>query len=139
MRLALNATLLLCTLAAPAQPQVQQSLRPDQASFRALFEELVETDTTLSSGSCTLAAERMAIRLKAAGFTDDQLTLFTTPQHPKEGGLVAIYPGTSSTVKPLLLIAHIDVVEAKREDWERDRKPTARSTASSGWRRTGPT
>ena len=85
-----------------------------------LFEELVETNTTLSSGSCTLAAERMAARLKAAGFTDSQLTLFATPEHPKEGGLVAVYPGTSSTVKPLLLIAHIDVVEAKREDWERD-------------------
>ena len=42
------------------------------------------------------------------------------PEHPKEGGLVAIYPGTSSTVKPLLLVAHIDVVEARREDWERD-------------------
>jgi acetylornithine deacetylase/succinyl-diaminopimelate desuccinylase-like protein len=62
----------------------------------------------------------MAARLKAAGFTDSQLTLFTTPEHPKEGGLVAIYPGTSTTAKPILLIAHIDVVEAKREDWERD-------------------
>jgi hypothetical protein len=76
MRLALKVTLLLCALAAPAQPQVSQSLRPDQAAFRALFEELAETDTTLSSGSCTLAAERMAMRLKAAGFTDSQLALF---------------------------------------------------------------
>ena len=62
----------------------------------------------------------MAARLKAAGFTDGQLTLFATPEHPKEGGLVAVYPGTSTTAKPLLLIAHIDVVEARREDWERD-------------------
>jgi acetylornithine deacetylase/succinyl-diaminopimelate desuccinylase-like protein len=113
------AMLLLCTLAAPAQSQVPQ-LRPDQAAFREIFKELVETNTTLSSGSCTLAAERMAARLKAAGFTDRQLTLFATPDHPKEGGLVAVYPGTSATVKPLLLIAHIDVVEAKREDWTRD-------------------
>jgi len=94
--------------------------RPDQIAFRALFKELVETNTTLSSGSCTLAAERMAARLKAAGFADSQLTLFSTPEHPKEGGLVAVYPGTSTTIKPLLAIAHIDVVEAKREDWERD-------------------
>jgi len=94
--------------------------RPDQIAFRALFKELVETNTTLSSGSCTLAAERMAARLKAAGFADSQLTLFSTPEHPKEGGLVAVYPGTSTTIKPLLVIAHIDVVEAKREDWERD-------------------
>jgi len=62
----------------------------------------------------------MAARLKGAGFTDSQLTLFATPDHPKEGGLVAVYPGTSTSARPLLLIAHIDVVEAKREDWERD-------------------
>ena len=113
------ATWLLLALAAAAQAQVAP-LRPDQAAFRELFEELVETNTTLSSGSCTLAAERMAARLKGAGFPDNLLTLFATPEHPKEGGLVAVYPGTSATIKPLLLIAHIDVVEARREDWERD-------------------
>src|SRR5882757_7258147 len=91
-----------------------------EAEFRGLYKELVETNTTLSSGSCTLAAERMAARLKAAGVADSQLTLFATPEHPKEGGLVAVYPGTSQTAKPILLIAHIDVVEARREDWERD-------------------
>ena len=95
-------------------------LRPDQAAFRELYEELVETNTTLSSGSCTLAAERMATRLKAAGMPDDKITLFADPDHPKEGGLVAVYPGTSKTLKPILAIAHIDVVEAKREDWVRD-------------------
>lgn len=93
---------------------------PDKQEFRDLFEELVETDTTLSNGSCTLAAERMADRLRKAGFADDQLTLFATAEAPREGGLVAVYPGTSKTLKPLLAIAHIDVVEAKREDWERD-------------------
>jgi acetylornithine deacetylase/succinyl-diaminopimelate desuccinylase-like protein len=98
----------------------QAPLRPDQAAFRDLYKELVETDTTLSSGSCTLAAERMAARLKAGGMTDDQLNLFADPAHPKEGGLVAVYPGTSKTLKPLLAIAHIDVVEARREDWARD-------------------
>jgi acetylornithine deacetylase/succinyl-diaminopimelate desuccinylase-like protein len=122
MRVLLKAVgvLLLCVLAAPAQPQVSPTLRPDQVAFRALFEELVETNTTLSSGSCTLAAERMAARLKAAGFSDSQLTLFATADRPKEGGLVAVYPGTSTTIKPILLIAHIDVVEARREDWDRD-------------------
>ena len=98
----------------------EPSLRPDQAAFRELYEELVETNTTLSSGSCTLASERMAARLKAAGMPDSQITLFAHPEHPKEGGLVAVYPGTSKTLKPILAIAHIDVVEAKREDWVRD-------------------
>ncbi|NIJ38068.1 acetylornithine deacetylase/succinyl-diaminopimelate desuccinylase-like protein [Sphingopyxis panaciterrae] len=112
---------LLASAMLVATPGIAQAApRPDQLAFRDLYKELVETNTTLSSGSCTLAAERMAARLKAAGFTDDQLTLFATPENPKEGGLVAVYPGTSKTAKPILLIAHIDVVEAKREDWERD-------------------
>jgi len=95
-------------------------LRPDQIPYRALFEELVETNTTLSSGSCTLAAERMAARLREAGLPETQIHLFADPAHPQEGGLVAVYPGTSKTLKPILGIAHIDVVEAKREDWQRD-------------------
>ena len=96
------------------------TLRPDQVEFRSLYKELVETNTTLSAGSCTLAAQRMAARLKAAGLPESQLTLFADPVHPKEGGLVAVYPGTSRTLKPILGIAHLDVVEAKREDWTRD-------------------
>jgi acetylornithine deacetylase/succinyl-diaminopimelate desuccinylase-like protein len=103
-----------------ASPAAAQDIRPDQVKFRALYKELVETNTTLSAGSCTLAAERMAARLKAAGIPDAQLTLFATPEHPKEGGLVAIYPGTSKTAKPILLLAHLDVVEANRADWARD-------------------
>jgi acetylornithine deacetylase/succinyl-diaminopimelate desuccinylase-like protein len=108
------------TLPGGAAFAAETPLRPDQAAFRALYEELVETNTTLSSGSCTVAAERMAARLKAAGMADGQITLFADPDHPKEGGLVAVYPGTSTALKPILAIAHIDVVEAKREDWVRD-------------------
>ena len=107
------------TLAASAAV-AQTAPRPDQTEFRSLYKELVETNTTLSSGSCTLAAERMAARLKAAGIPDSQLTLFAVPEHPKEGGLVVVYPGTSKTLKPMLLLAHLDVVEAKRSDWVRD-------------------
>ena len=94
--------------------------RPDQVKFRELYKELVETNTTLSVGSCTLAAQRMAARLKAAGFPDSDLHLFTAPGHPKEGGLVAVLPGTDPKAKAILLLGHIDVVEAKREDWSRD-------------------
>jgi acetylornithine deacetylase/succinyl-diaminopimelate desuccinylase-like protein len=91
-----------------------------EANFRELYKELIETNTALSNGSCTLAAERMAARLKAAGFADSDLHPFAAPGHPKEGGLVAIYPGRDPKLKALLLLAHIDVVEAKREDWTRD-------------------
>jgi acetylornithine deacetylase/succinyl-diaminopimelate desuccinylase-like protein len=103
-----------------AAPAAAEPLRPDQAEFRGLFKELIETNTTLSSGSCTLAAEKMAARLRAAGLPESQITLFADPAHPKEGGLVAVYPGTSKKLKPLLAISHIDVVEARREDWTRD-------------------
>jgi acetylornithine deacetylase/succinyl-diaminopimelate desuccinylase-like protein len=103
-----------------AQEVPMTQLRPDQVTFRALYKELVETNTTLSVGSCTLAAERMAAHLKAAGYSDKDVTLFSSPEHPKEGGLIAVLTGSSSTAKPMLLLGHLDVVEAKREDWTRD-------------------
>jgi acetylornithine deacetylase/succinyl-diaminopimelate desuccinylase-like protein len=112
-------TLAWLSLAVSVQPLAAQT-RPDQVAFRDLYKELVETNTTLSAGSCTLAAERMAARLKAAGYADKDITLFATPEHPKEGGLVAVLEGSDRRVKPMLLLAHIDVVEAKREDWTRD-------------------
>jgi acetylornithine deacetylase/succinyl-diaminopimelate desuccinylase-like protein len=105
---------------ATAQEAPMTQLRPDQVAFLSLYKELVETNTTLSSGSCTAAAERIAVQLKAAGYSDQDITLFSVPEHPKEGGLVAILPGTSKTAKPMLLLGHLDVVEAKREDWTRD-------------------
>ena len=117
------AALLLLGGAANAMAQTPagvRALRPDQAQFRALYQELVETNTTLSAGDCTLAAQRMAAHLKAAGFPDSDLHPFSVPDHPKEGGLVAILPGTDATAKPVLMLAHIDVVEAKRDDWTRD-------------------
>ena len=110
----LGATLFGALSAQAAEP------RPDQLEFRGLFKELVETNTAASNGSCTLAAERMAARLKAAGFPDSDLTLFADPQFPKDGGLVAVLHGSDTKAKGVLLLAHIDVVEAKREDWVRD-------------------
>jgi acetylornithine deacetylase/succinyl-diaminopimelate desuccinylase-like protein len=113
----LLTALLASALVLPGMAAAQS--RPDQQAYFGLYKELVETNTTLSQGSCTEAAAKMQARLKAAGLKDDQLVAFSTPEHPKDGGLVAIYPGTTKQ-KPILLLAHIDVVEAKREDWERD-------------------
>lgn len=113
-------SLLFSSLIGSPAIAAESAVRPDQTAFRELYKELVETNTTLSNGSCTLAAQRMAARLKSAGMPDSQITLFAEPDHPKEGGLVAVYPGTSKALKPILAIAHIDVVEAKREDWVRD-------------------
>jgi acetylornithine deacetylase/succinyl-diaminopimelate desuccinylase-like protein len=103
-----------------AIPASAETLRPDQQNFRALYKELVETNTTLSAGDCTLAAQRMAARLKAAGYPDSDLHIFTAPGHPKEGGLVAVLPGSDPKAKAILLLAHLDVVEARREDWTRN-------------------
>src|SRR6201986_3641680 len=91
-----------------------------EARFRALYKELVETNTTLSAGSCTLAAERMAAHLRAAGYPDADLHPFSVPDHHKEGGLVAVLHGSEPAAKAVLLLGHLDVVEAKREDWTRD-------------------
>ncbi len=106
------------TAAATSAPP--QDTAAGEQRFRALYKELVETNTTLSAGNCTLAAERMAARLKAAGFPESDLHPFAAPDHPKEGGLIAVYPGRDPKLKAILLLAHIDVVEAKREDWTRD-------------------
>jgi acetylornithine deacetylase/succinyl-diaminopimelate desuccinylase-like protein len=103
-----------------AQAAAASELRPDQLRFREIYKELVETNTTLSAGSCTLAAARMGARLTAAGFRDDELTFFSVPDHPREGGLVAVLAGSDEAAGPMLLLGHLDVVEAKREDWTRD-------------------
>jgi acetylornithine deacetylase/succinyl-diaminopimelate desuccinylase-like protein len=113
---ALAGAALSAILVLPAAAQT----RPDQIKFRELYKELVETNTTLSSGSCTLAAQRMGARLKAAGFPASDLHYFAVPENPKEGGLVAILPGRDPKAKAVLLLAHIDVVEARRADWTRD-------------------
>ncbi len=114
--LAATAALLLSLPAWADTP----AMTPDLVAFRALYKELVETNTTLSSGSCTLAAERMGARLLAAGFSDSDLHFFSVPEHPKEGGVVAILAGRDPKARPVLMLAHLDVVEAKREDWTRD-------------------
>jgi acetylornithine deacetylase/succinyl-diaminopimelate desuccinylase-like protein len=93
---------------------------PGQAEFRALYQELVEIDTTALHGSCTQAAQAMAARLKAAGYPDKDIQILAPAERPRDGNLVAVLHGSDAKAKPLMLLAHIDVVEAKREDWVRD-------------------
>ena len=94
-------------------------LTPVQKQFRSIYQELVETNTTNSVGSCTVAAKKMAQRLKAGGYQDSDMQIIVPPGAPAKGNLVARLKGDGSK-NPLLLLAHIDVVEAKREDWVRD-------------------
>lgn len=115
-----GALLALATGASAQTAQSPKSVRPDQLAFRDLYKELVEIDTTLSKGSCTAAAEAMGARLKAAGYAEADVKVVVEPRHPREGGLVAVLRGSDPKSRPMLLLAHIDVVEAKREDWTRD-------------------
>jgi acetylornithine deacetylase/succinyl-diaminopimelate desuccinylase-like protein len=105
--------------AAYAAPKSDQA-RAGETEFRALYQELVETDTSLSNGSCTLAAERMAARLLGAGYAKSDVQVVVPPDFPRQGNLVARITGSDAKLAPMLLLAHIDVVEAKRSDWKRD-------------------
>jgi acetylornithine deacetylase/succinyl-diaminopimelate desuccinylase-like protein len=91
---------------------------PNDARAREIFKELVEINTTdTPAGNVTTAADAVAARLKAAGFPAADIQVLGPD--PRKGNLIARYRGTGAR-RPLLLLAHLDVVEAKREDWSFD-------------------
>jgi acetylornithine deacetylase/succinyl-diaminopimelate desuccinylase-like protein len=94
------------------------SLSPDQELAKDVFRELIEINTTDGSGDNTRAAEAMAARLRAAGFAESDLHVLSPA--PRKGNLVARLHGHDASLPPILLLAHLDVVEAKREDWSMD-------------------
>jgi acetylornithine deacetylase/succinyl-diaminopimelate desuccinylase-like protein len=86
---------------------------------RGIFQQLIEINTTDSVGSTTTAAEAMAKRLLAAGFASEDVRVLGPNE--RKGNLVARYRGSGGAgLKPILIIAHLDVVEARREDWTTD-------------------
>ena len=84
---------------------------------RDIYRELIEINSTESSGGLTKAAEAMAARLLAGGFAPADVQVLGP--NPRKQNLVARYRGTGSA-RPLLLLGHLDVVEARREDWSLD-------------------
>ncbi len=92
-------------------------LSPQQKRVRDIYQELIEIDTTHSTGSTTTAAKAVAKRLRAAGFAARDVQILGPK--PNRGNLVARLHG-SGAKRPLLLLAHLDVVEAKRSDWSVD-------------------
>jgi len=91
---------------------------PNDARAREIFKQLIEINTTdTPAGNVTTAAEAVAARLKAAGFPDADVRILGPD--PRKGNLVARYRGTGAK-RPILLLAHLDVVDAKREDWSMD-------------------
>src|SRR6267378_601042 len=97
----------------------QSAPTPAQQQLHEIYKELVEINTTDSAGSCTVAAEAMAARLKAGRLPARDVQIIVPPGGPKKGNLVARYRGTGAK-RPIMLLGHLDVVEAKREDWQRD-------------------
>src|SRR2546426_1760128 len=93
---------------------VAGELTPYQQLGRDIYKELIETDTTHSTGDTTKAAELLAHRLRGAGFPEADIQVIGPAQRNKN--LVVRYRGTG-VQPPVLLLAHLDVVEAKREDW----------------------
>jgi acetylornithine deacetylase/succinyl-diaminopimelate desuccinylase-like protein len=97
--------------------QAADTRTPEQAAFVDIYRELVEIDTTDSAGDSVRAAEAMAARLRAGGFPAQDIQVLSSG--PRKGNLVARLRGSGAR-KPLLLLAHLDVVEAKRTDWDTD-------------------
>jgi acetylornithine deacetylase/succinyl-diaminopimelate desuccinylase-like protein len=110
-------TFFLLALLAMAAFVHTESLAPEDALVRDVFEELIEINTTDSVGDTTEAAEAVRKRLLDAGFTEDDVRVLGP--HPRKGNLVARLRGTG-TRPPLLLLAHLDVVEALPSDWSFD-------------------
>jgi acetylornithine deacetylase/succinyl-diaminopimelate desuccinylase-like protein len=96
----------------------EPGLLSHQVLARELLRELIEINTTDSSGNTTLAAEAMAKHLLAAGFAEEDVQILGPAEN--KGNLVVRYRGRNFDRKPLLLLAHIDVVEADAADWTLD-------------------
>ena len=94
-------------------------LDPSQRLAREVYKELVEINTADSTGSVTRAAEAIARRFRAAGFPTRDVRLVVPPGKPTKGNLVVRYRGRGQG-KPILLLAHLDVVAALRSDWTID-------------------
>jgi acetylornithine deacetylase/succinyl-diaminopimelate desuccinylase-like protein len=103
--------------AAPTASSRAEALTPQQQLAFDVYKELVEIDTTTATGDTKQAAEAMAARLRAAGFAEGDVQVFSPA--PRKGNLVARLRGTGAR-RPILLLAHLDVVPARREDWSFD-------------------
>jgi acetylornithine deacetylase/succinyl-diaminopimelate desuccinylase-like protein len=108
------AALMCLAIGAPAYAQ---SLTDQQRLALDIYKELVEINTVTETGDTHQAAQAMAARLRAAGLRESDVQVFTPA--PRKGNLVARLRGTGAR-KPVLLLAHLDVVPARREDWSVD-------------------
>ncbi|HEX9606557.1 MAG TPA: M20/M25/M40 family metallo-hydrolase, partial [Gemmatimonadaceae bacterium] len=102
-----------------ASLRAQTALTPDQTAAREIFKELIEINSSYKGGSTTPAAHAIERRFLAAGFPASDVRVLG-PAGDKDSSVIVRMQGTSKTLKPILLIAHLDVVEALRSDWSLD-------------------
>lgn len=110
----------VCALVFAATAGAQNRATPPETErqlARAIYREMVEVKSGYTTGATTPVAQAVARRLRAAGFPDADI--FVGGANPKKANLVVRYRGTGRR-RPILLVAHTDVVEAKREDWSMD-------------------
>jgi acetylornithine deacetylase/succinyl-diaminopimelate desuccinylase-like protein len=112
----LTGLALLC-LVSSGQPLPAQSLTPQQQLAFDVYKELVEINTVTETGDTGRAADAIAARLRASGF--DPADVHVLKPAPRKGNLVVRLRGTGNR-KPILLLAHLDVVPAIRADWSID-------------------
>jgi acetylornithine deacetylase/succinyl-diaminopimelate desuccinylase-like protein len=113
-----SATLLFCAFVLFEHAGAQSPLpAAERALAREILKELVEMPTTEADGTAR-AAEAMATRLAAAGFPSEDVRILGA--EPKTANLVARFRGPNPRAPALLLMAHVDVVPASREDWSVD-------------------
>jgi len=96
-----------------------QALTSSQIEARAIYEQLIDINTSYKEGSTSPAAHAMATRFLDAGFPAADIHVLG-PAGDKDSSVVVRMPGTSKTLKPILLLAHLDVVEALKSDWSVD-------------------
>ncbi len=99
---------------------VAQPSDSGRAALRQIYKEMVEIDSSPTTGSCTKVVRAAETRLKAAGFTTQDYEVIIPPNRPDDGNIVAKIRAQNPAKKGVLLMGHIDVVDARREDWERD-------------------
>ena len=114
-RWTLASAALALALASP--PILTQPIAAPNPLALEIFKELVEINTVTNPGDTPRAADAMAARLLAAGFPAEDVQVFKPA--PRKGSLVARLRGTGAR-RPMILMAHLDVVEARREDWSTD-------------------
>jgi acetylornithine deacetylase/succinyl-diaminopimelate desuccinylase-like protein len=119
------AAVMLCLVL--GAPDKAMALTPQQQLAYDIYRELVEINTVTETGDTARAADAMAARLLTAGFDSNDVQVFKPA--PRKGNLVARLRGSGAR-KPLLLVAHIDVVEARRDDWTYD---PFKLTEKDGW------